>query len=146
MSVQFEGMDDAAIAQYVLSLDMGDTPDETYPEKLLKSIGDAKTTILRREYGFAVVHLPHPHVVVVNGRLSSPKRTEVEVFFVSPEFRGTGVAQRFMEEIFESYGNEGPIVVTCFDEWRRRFFERLGFVVQEEYGGPAFFMSWARTT
>jgi GNAT superfamily N-acetyltransferase len=121
----FEAMAHADIAAFVEAhaADLGADLTADYVHSALAS---GAAVIEAMPFGFAIVQLSTgadasliPHLLV---------------FFVAPEKRGQKLGHFFMRELIGKYAKDNHMSLYCAGPARRRFYGRLGFVVESRDG------------
>lgn len=120
--IDFTTMDDAEIATFAVAhrddLDAGGLEQNN----VLEALRSGLAVIERRPFGFAFLRLPK----LPNGK-SMPF---LWLLFVLPEQRGRRLGHHFVRELLAKYSTEYHMSLHCYGAARRRFFGRLGFVVE----------------
>lgn len=102
-----------------------DAPDVTSRD-VLEALQAARAVLEVRPYGFALIQL-------------QPTSTGSNIpflwlLYVAPEHRGRGIGSKFVRELLRGYSSEYHMALYCYGAQRRRFFGRLGFVIESREG------------
>lgn len=99
--------------------------DPDFPDDILAGVRQGEIILVRRKEGFALAF---------QGKRTRVKQYPADLLFlfVSPENLGQGIGQSMVEEVKRSVVPGLPILVQCEGIERRNYFEKQGFVVEDE--------------
>jgi ribosomal protein S18 acetylase RimI-like enzyme len=94
-------------------------------EKVNHSLESGEAALEMRPYGFALIqHTPSNDGVIPH----------LWALYIDSDKRGSGLGSRFVRELIKQYSTKHHMTVWCDGSQRRRFFGRLGFVVERRVG------------
>ena len=94
-------------------------------QKVVESLESGKAVLEARQYGFALIQ----QTPAADGTIP-----HLWVLFIDNEQRESGLGSRFVRELLKKYSAKHHMSVWCEGSRRRRFFGRLGFVVESRFG------------
>jgi len=94
-------------------------------QKVMESLESGKAVLETREYGFALIQ----QTPAADGMIP-----HLWALFIDNKRRESGLGSRFVREILKKYSARHHMSVWCEGSRRRRFFGRLGFVVEGRFG------------
>ena len=123
--IDFTAMSTLEIAEFIVvhqsEMDIADLTTR----KVIDSLESGKAVLETRSYGFALIQ----RTAAVDGMIP-----HLWVLFIDNNQRGSGLGSRFVREILKKYSGRHHMSVWCEGSRRRRFFGRLGFVVEGRVG------------
>ena len=93
--------------------------------QVIDSLAAGTAALETREHGFALIQYT---------RTEDGVKPHLWALFIDSERRGSGLGSQFVREILKQYGGDKHMSLWCEGARRRRFFGRLGFVVEGRLG------------
>jgi GNAT superfamily N-acetyltransferase len=123
--IDFAAMSRLEIAEFLVARQSELGIAELTTQKVIESLESGKAVLETRQYGFALIQ----QTPAADGTIP-----HLWVLFIDNERRGSGLGSRFVRELLKKYSAKHHMSVWCEGSRRRRFFGRLGFVVESRFG------------
>lgn len=121
-TTDFTTLSHAEIAEFAVAHRSELDCEDMTVDEIISKLSEPRTILEVRPYGFAVIEPSwysgedfHPFLWLL---------------FVHVEKRGNGLGHKFMREILSKYAKSTHMRLKCFGARRRKFFGRLGFIVE----------------
>ena len=123
--IDFAAMSGAEIAEFLVAHQSELGIVDLTAQDVVDALASGKAVLETREYGFALVQQTPAEDGMV---------PHLWALFIDGEKRDSGLGSRFVREILRKYTGKHHMSVSCEGARRRRFFGRLGFVVEGRFG------------
>ena len=123
--IDFTAMSTLEIAEFIVAHQSEMGIADLTTQKVIDSLESGKAVLETRQYGFALIQ----QSPAVDGII-----LHLWALFVDNKQRGSGLGSRFVREILKKYSAKHHMSLWCEGSRRRRFFGRLGFVVNGRLG------------
>jgi GNAT superfamily N-acetyltransferase len=123
--IDFSAMSGGEIAEFLVTHQSELGIADLTTQKIIDSLESGTAVLETRHYGFALIQ----QTAAPDGMIP-----HLWALFVHDGQRGSGLGSRLVREILKKYSAQHPMSVWCEGSRRRRFFGRLGFVVESRHG------------
>ena len=123
--MDFAAMSRAEIAEFLVAHQSELGIAELTAQEIIDSLQAGTAALETREYGFALIQ----QTPADDGMIP-----HLWALYIDRERRDSGLGSRFVRELVRKYAGKHHMSVSCEGARRRRFFGRLGFVVEGRFG------------